>query len=1332
MYIEPTIHIHSTFAEAKNFSNTYGPYYSLSEQAPIRIHDIVRGGRNLIVGEPGVGKTLLLSKLEELLKSDGVPTRLVPLRNQNSLTVIDQCVRGSVSSRFALLLDGLDEVQGSVIPSILERIDEVSKTKPNIGLYVSSRSVFADRHSESFATFRVVTISPFAQEQVRRYLISAGHSDAEVDSFLRRVMSSGHNTLVLQIPRYLFLLSEFLTRMQIDSVKSVSRSEIFEYFIYQKLNLEDERLNTNNREITKRLLEKLALTMEIYQANVISKDELITFLDELQSDLKLAALTQFDLQMFFDKSLLKDNIEAIEFDNTEFQEYLAAKEMTRFPDPRLAAFSFAAEPNISEIHPTWFNTLTFLVDMHPDLLEQLIEFSGIRGDRIIDEGFINFLTRLDPSRMKNAPKRTLFRDLVAYYKRGLQWVPVSIASLLASIFEPSQENVLKDQIADSESEVDHRRYIPLANVAMIVGQVLASGAALDRPYWRNELLRFAADQNENGVLQRNALLALEKLKDPTVIAELPSSLIRADELIVKAFLTLCTEVAPDDPISIQYFIEATCQNEIHARYGFYALKGRDALKIFLKALNSDVALRRQFLEKSSIFKEQDRVIAEHIEAVCDDELIELCKQVVVHSFHFDFAHDAERSAFIIGIGELLKRKIPDFFPTIIREIERSGIPSGFFFTRGLFAALVELENVHNFVSAMIEVDQQPAAFGVLHTVKLSGKRDAEKIFEAGRTVLPDQYEAWEEHRTRADAEKDSHRDRIRAEFQQYLEPEPGKFSPAVFGFYMDHAKELKPLISSDERKRLAELITGSVFNNIDPAKYELTATGTQAGSLTSYTVSQHITVFGDALRVAANLGVDVGAFRQRVVNYIPFAYSDHLDAIFKLIPALTSEDMKPVMEIYNQHKSDLWRHMPSNLVDPVERYRIVEALPILKAFVKESTLPSFIRRRAIVVADSFDANKGFLQDVAAAYATSSDPNARSVAEVAFDLLITGHSDPNAIRGRIRAIIERAAPFTPPAGGHFVNALESEVIVERSFAAPLMKLRTRGFEEDYLQLLDSTALLWGKGKSFYAYAKYQWDIVFAYFDNLKEYGSYEPLQVLERKLNTMRDKHGSNWLLARVAQLRRSYLTYLGKPQNIAESVRKYNHARHHDNKKIVNSEDLHYHLKDVIETELARWIQAEGAYDLLLTGKVYRGKIQQYEKLVQKTLKSQLENILLRRGFGVEVVREPQLLDEKRIDLLVRYGFAGPVIIEVKLSSNTDMKMRQPERSASFISMKRYMEGYGASHGIFLIIDNAGSKSLEKVQEAFAQIPNVWVKVFDYRKDIPVKLKTRKSAIKRR
>ena len=43
--------------------------------------------------------------------------------------------------------------------------------------------------------------------------------------------------------------------------------------------------------------------------------------------------------------------------------------------------------------------------------------------------------------------------------------------------------------------------------------------------------------------------------------------------------------------------------------------------------------------------------------------------------------------------------------------------------------------------------------------------------------------------------------------------------------------------------------------------------------------------------------------------------------------------------------------------------------------------------------------------------------------------------------------------------------------------------------------------------------------------------------------------------------------------------------------------------------------------------------------MVSQMGSNQIENILLKRGFQVELLREPQLYDEKRTDFLVRYAF---------------------------------------------------------------------------------------------
>jgi hypothetical protein len=287
------------------------------------------------------------------------------------------------------------------------------------------------------------------------------------------------------------------------------------------------------------------------------------------------------------------------------------------------------------------------------------------------------------------------------------------------------------------------------------------------------------------------------------------------------------------------------------------------------------------------------------------------------------------------------------------------------------------------------------------------------------------------------------------------------------------------------------------------------------------------------------------------------------------------------------------------------------------------------------------------------------------------------------------------------------------------------LKYSGFEDKYLELLDSAVEVWGRGKEFYAYAQYMWEIVYSHFENLKEHRSYNPLKLLEKRVADLKDKDGANWLASSMVRLRRSYLMYLGKPKNFSEAIRKYNEARKFSDKNILNSADLFQHLKDAIETDLRRWIEGEGAYSIIVSEKKYKGNAE-YEKLIQKTIKTQLEYILMKRDFRVDITREAQLLNDKRTDFTVRYGFVGPIVLEIKLSSHSDIRSSKVEQTESYESMGKYMNGYGASHGIFLIIDNTGTKHLARAKEAFGKIPSVWAVSLDCYK-FAVKKKVVKS-----
>ena len=823
------------------------------------------------------------------------------------------------------------------------------------------------------------------------------------------------------------------------------------------------------------------------------------------------------------------------------------------------------------------------------------------------------------------------------------------------------------------------------------------------------MISLVSDKNENEVLKRHALLALEYLKDPSVIEELPD-LSEQKDLISQAFLSMCTELNPDNPKCLQYFISAIKRNDFHGRYGILALKKEASIKEFLKNFISDEDFRREFLDDTSILGERDRELLKNIKLFFNEDVKKLCKEVLVKAMHYNVAHSAEKSPFLIGLAELLREDEPGFILEIVQQIKDSPDgKTGLYFANNFLVEIVHEEDVPAYIDFMVSMGEKMSALHLMQRVKFSKRQDAEKIYESGRPKLIGEYKLWEEKLSQPDTSLKNREEELLKRFHLLLEPAPNQFSHEVFRFYNENKDKLDGLITLDQKKRLEGLITGTIFKFVDPINHELKITSQQDGSKT-FTANASVFSFGHAIITAKHLGINITEFRQKIINFIPFAYHNELSAIFELVKNITPEELAPVIDIYKQKKSDLWRHQTDSFVEAVEQYHITSAVPILKELVRESVLDKYARQKAINVVDLLVPSPTFLKEIISLYGNSQNIEERKLSEIANGLLITSHADSDAIKWRLQEISKRDGPCIEKQGVHSIDDFEDEVRHSKTFAKPLMQLKKSGFEEDYLKLLDSAMIIEAKGMEFHVYASYLWEIVYSYFDNLKECRSYQPLQLLEKKIVEIKDKSGANWLAARMVNLRRSYLEFLGKPKNISEAIRKYNELNALKDKKILNSDDLFRNLQDALDSDLRNWIEGEGAYKLLIGEKVYEQKRQEYEKLVQRTLKTQVENILLKRGFEVDLIREPELLDGKKVDFFVRYGFIGPVIVEVKLSSNSDLKGNNINESPSYKNIQHYTQGYRATHGILLIINNDGTdeKHILKIKEIFCGIPKVW------------------------
>ncbi len=1315
-YVLPRIKLFQSFKEAKSESGEFS-YLTLDRS---KDGDLISSFANLktfVIAEPGYGKTRLLNELVLQTKFLGKKSLRIDLKKLPISPNIVEYLKSYIpdqkdgdrfkldnSEDIVLCFDALDEVKQDTFSIVVEQIKFFITKYPKIHVVVACRWHFFEKYQVLFleSDFKYVRIYPFSLENIKEYLKQKAISENDIDKLID-TLHFKHRNLIIQTPRYLELLVDYINENGVEKISSLTRVSLFEYFIYKKLELEDNKPNTQKRDLVKRVLEKLALIMEIYQTNILTKDELMTFFDDLKSDLKVSMLQQVPLEVFYDKSLLKDNIETLEFDNTEFQEYLAAKEITRLGHPLRTVFDLSVDSELREIYPSWFNTLTFLIELDISLLKPIIDFgSSKHPGHIQDENYHRFLTKVNVHSLPAEDKKIIFEQIFVYYQTVLHWIDWEIGRNLALYFDISQSTLLKSYHSKKKYISDTERCVQLGNLARMVGYILEKDifSSKDKIFWRGELIKFASDKNDNGVLQRSALFALKNLRDDSVLDKVSRAWEHSNSLVKDAFISLCMEVNPNHEISLKYFVDGTKHNSIHARHGIYLISKKEAIKKLLQYFIEDEQFLNQFIDRESIYKEEDYKLIDHIKTVWDEEIENKLTILIQKAFESNRSYDAEKSEYISNIAVLLKQKDPEYIFKFIRQINASDeLKKNIFSFQRMFAFILEKTQVKTFIFEITKLEHgDRVALWTLQQIKFSKRNNAEVIYEEGRKYLQKEYlkseKYWKKENLNPPEET-----KIYQEFQQKLQPSPDKYFPDVFDYYVGHLDKIDKYITDVEKHRLIDLVTGSVFDKFNPEGQQLTITSKTDGGK-AYTTHGWISIFGDCIKVANKLQIDVSKYRSKFISYIPFAYYEHLEAIFGLVKDIQECEIKGLMKVYTEKKSDLWRHMPDSMIRAAKAYSIKEATPILKEFVDQNEFSIYDRVTAMETAEVLDPDKKALESFLKKYKNTQ----KELAEKAIHLLIEKYSDKKSIKWLFNQIIKRSFKFVEPQGAHSVGGQENE-LQEKEFASPLMTLKEPNYQKKYLKLLGFSFNLIKKDKLYYSYAQYIWQIVYVYFDNLKERRSYEPLKYLEDYITKHSTEDGANWFSGRITELRRSYMNFIGKPKSVAECILLYNNFKAEQYLEISSSLDLFEKIKQVVDKELKSWIHGEG-----------RKLMTKSEGDIQKNVKLQLENGFLRRKYEIRVIREPQLLDDKRTDFLVYYGFIGPIVIEVKLSNSSDLKGKKLESKKSYKSMRHYMENYKAKFGIFLVIDNHKKwlsidqvKFIENVTKAYQRIQNVEV-----------------------
>ena len=122
--------------------------------------------------------------------------------------------------------------------------------------------------------------------------------------------------------------------------------------------------------------------------------------------------------------------------------------------------------------------------------------------------------------------------------------------------------------------------------------------------------------------------------------------------------------------------------------------------------------------------------------------------------------------------------------------------------------------------------------------------------------------------------------------------------------------------------------------------------------------------------------------------------------------------------------------------------------------------------------------------------------------------------------------------------------------------------------------------------------------------------------------------------------------------SIGRAVKQYNKCIEESYLNIRNDGDLRRFFT-VIHSEVQKEIQDQGIYTLVRPDALS-------EDFIQRELKNTIINKCCQMGLeAVRVDREVALQDNKRTDLLIRYGLCNPIMVELKLLHNKEIQEKK-------------------------------------------------------------------------
>jgi hypothetical protein len=533
------------------------------------------------------------------------------------------------------------------------------------------------------------------------------------------------------------------------------------------------------------------------------------------------------------------------------------------------------------------------------------------------------------------------------------------------------------------------------------------------------------------------------------------------------------------------------------------------------------------------------------------------------------------------------------------------------------------------------------------------------------------------------------------QFRRLLKPKQKTFDGDVFKFYLKHYDELVPLIKPAEHAEIREIIR-NIITNVQPETFRIIVKNDK--DRVNYQLNNSWWFnFGFFVRIALFLGETeiLRANREKIIKYLPLLRDyngENIDVtshVMVFLGALTTTDVSILLAYCKDRDDDYLFGATGSFIDLIKDHQLISLLPFLQKIIGSEITTEFEKVKALKcyrdISDHQTADRDYLTQLFGQFERD-DQLKRQLGDLANEILIRTYKEEYAIKWRFNELKNRKILMADePVRSNGIRAYpEWEVELDKpQFGKCLYDNSDSGVQQQMIGLLEY-GLTIRDLDSHKRYSEYLLVIVYEYFEHNND------LKNINKVKGTLAKPEFIGTAIAfkgHLVKLEKQLSEVLARHETISDPIRIYNFIQTTRYLPVYNQKALSEVVNAAV-IDMENFVVNKGyAHTALqLSGdKTSKGTQLFNEDILQKTLAVALENNLMRRGIReLDIIREAQLSDDQRLDLLVKYGFIGPVMIELKLLHNPEIQNKE-KRRVYLNKLIKYKQGIGADHAIYLI-----------------------------------------------